>query len=79
MHSPASLYEASPPAEAKRIAGHLAIHRALKHGSWLNMVEIELGMLSRQSFDRRIDDADTRFQEAAAWDSPRNGEMTRVN
>ena len=53
-HHPASLYEAFEPAEARRIAERLEIHYTPKHGSWLNMAEIEIGVLSRQCLDRRI-------------------------
>ena len=55
-HSPASLYEAFPPAEAKRLADKLEIHHTPKHGSWLNIAEIELSVLSRQCLDRRVPD-----------------------
>ena len=55
-HSPASLYEAFPPAEAKRLADKLEIHYTPKHGSWLNMAEIELSVLQRQCLDRRLGD-----------------------
>ena len=53
-HTPASLYEAFPPAEAKRLADKLELHYTPKHGSWLNMAEIELGVLARQCLDRRL-------------------------
>jgi len=56
IHSPASLYAAFPPAEAKRLADRLEIHNTPKHGSWLNMAEIELSALSRQCLDRRLPD-----------------------
>ena len=55
-HHPASLYEAFEPAEARRIAERLEIHYTPKHGSWLNMAEIEIGVLARQCLDRRIPD-----------------------
>src|SRR5260370_32160886 len=55
-HSLGSLYEAFEPAEAKRIADRLDVHHTPKHGSWLNIAEIELGILSRQCLDRRIPD-----------------------
>ena len=57
-HTPASLYEAFPPAEAKRLADKLEIHYTPKHGRWLNMAEIELSVLGRQCLDRRIPDRD---------------------
>ncbi len=65
-HSPASLYEAFPPAEAKRVTDKLEIHYTPKHGSWLNMAEIELSALQRQCLDRRIGDRATLEQEVAA-------------
>lgn len=78
-HAAASLYEAFPPAEAKRIADRLEIHYTPKHGSWLNMAEIELGMLGRQCLDRRIDSVGLLVEEAAAWESARNAKRTPVD
>ena len=76
-HTPASLYEAYAPAEAKRLADKLEIHYTPKHGSWLNMAEIELSVLGRQCLDRRLPDAATLTHEAAAWEQARNAaEMT---
>jgi hypothetical protein len=72
IHSPASLYEAFPPAEAKRLADRLEIHHTPKHGSWLNMAEIELGILQRQCLDRRLGDRATVEREVAAWARERN-------
>ena len=72
IHSPASLYAAFPPAEAKRLADKLEIHQTPKHGSWLNAAEIELAILSAQCLDRRIPDRDTLRQEVAAWEETRN-------
>lgn len=71
-HSPASLYAAFPPAEAKRIADRLELHYTPKHGSWLNMAEIELSILHRQCLDRRIPDPATLAAEVAAWEAARN-------
>ena len=71
-HTPGSLYEAFPPAEAKRLANKLEIHHTPKHGSWLNMAEIELSVLARQCLDRRIPDAPTLAAEVAAWVARRN-------
>ena len=68
VHSPASLYQAFPPAEAKRIADRLEIHYTPKHGSWLNIAEIELSALSRECLDRRIPDAGLLTSEVAAWE-----------
>ncbi len=71
-HSPASLYEAFPPAEAKRLADKLEIHYTPKHGSWLNMAELELSALQRQCLDRRLGDRPTLEREVAAWVNARN-------
>ena len=71
-HTPAALYEAFPPAEAKRLADKLEIHYTPKHGSWLNMAEIELSVLGRQCLDRRILDKVTLVAEVAAWQHRRN-------
>ena len=71
-HVPAALYEVFAPAEAKRILDRLDFHSTPKHGSWLNMAEIELSVLSRQCLDRRIPDQDTLRHETAAWAERRN-------
>ena len=73
IHSPASLYEAFPPTEAKRLADKLEIHHTPRHGSWLNMAEIELSILQRQCLDRRLGDRATVEREVAAWVAERNG------
>lgn len=78
-HKLASLYEAFPPVEARRIAEKLEIHYTPKHGSWLNMAEIELSVLSRQCLKRRIPDQPTLRHEVAAWESQRNGAASTVN
>ena len=78
-HSPASLYEAFEPQEAKRLADRFEIHYTPKHGSWLDMAEIELGILGRQCLSRRIDNVDDLKQEAAAWKTARNAARTKVN
>ncbi len=78
-HSPASLYEAFPPAEAKRLADKLEIHHTPKHGSWLNMAEIELGVLAAQCLDRRIPDRATLEREIAAWEAERNAATRTIN
>ena len=78
-HSPASLYEAFPPAEAKRISDKLEIHYTPKHGSWLNIAEIELSVLSRQCLDRRIADIDTLRREVQAHQASRDALGTKVN
>lgn len=71
-HTPGSLYEMFPPAEARRLTEKLEIHYTPKHGSWLNMAEIELSVLGRQCLDRRIDDPDLLAREVAAWQGARN-------
>lgn len=78
-HTPASLYEAFPPAEAKRLADKLEIHYTPKHGSWLNIAEIELSVLSRQCLDRRIPDLDTLEREVQAHQARRDAKGTKVN
>jgi transposase len=71
-HTPASLYEAFEPAEAKRIADKLEVHYTPKHGSWLNMAEIELSVLGRQCLDRRLPDVESLQLEVLAWEHARN-------
>jgi hypothetical protein len=78
-HTPAALYEAFPPAEARRILDKLEFHYTPKHGSWLNMAEIELSVLSRQCLDRRIPDKETLEQETTAWEQTRNAKAATVN
>ena len=78
-HSPASLYEAFPPAEAKRLADKLEIHHTPKHGSWLNIAEIELSVLSRQCLDRRIPDVATLQEEVVAWQERRDRTATAID
>jgi hypothetical protein len=71
-HKLASLYEAFPPEQARRIAERLEIHHTPKHGSWLNMAEIELSVLARQCLDRRIETREELEREVAAWEEERN-------
>jgi hypothetical protein len=71
-HTPASLYAALEPAEAKRLADRLELHSTPKQGSWLNMAEIELAVLAEQCLDRRLADQATLEREVAAWQSARN-------
>ena len=78
-HHPASLYQAFEPAEARRIAERLEIHYTPKHGSWLNMAEIELGVLARQCLDRRIPGQVVLEQETKAWQNQRNCDSIRVD
>src|SRR5215467_7550165 len=72
MHQPASLYETFEPAEARRMLKKLALHYTSKHGSWLNMAEMELSILQRQCLDRRIPDATILTREIAAYENARN-------
>jgi len=78
-HTPASLYAAFDPAEAKRLADKLEIHPTPKHGSWLNIAEIELSVLARQCLDRRIDSRARLAQETAAWEIERNTSQRGVD
>jgi len=71
-HNKSSLYEAFEPEEAKRLADKLEIHYTPKHGSWLNMAEIEFSHLSRQCLDRRIESKEILKQEVTAWMTTRN-------
>ncbi len=71
-HAGASLYKAFPPEEARRLLDKLEIHYTPKHGSWLNMAEIELSILSRQCLNRRIPDQSVLKVEVAAWQDNRN-------
>ena len=78
-HGPSSLYEAFAPQEAKRILDRLELHYTPKHGSWLNMAEIELSVLGRQCLSRRIPDQPTLRREAAAWEAGRNAKGSSVD
>jgi len=75
----ASLYEAFTPEVALALAARLDIHHTPKHGSWLNMAETELSVLSRQCLDRRIDDRERLAREIAAWQTARNAAHARIN
>ena len=77
-HSAGSLYEAFAPAEARRILKRLEFHYTPKHASWLNMVEIEIGVLRGQCLDRRIDDPNWLRSEIAAWEHQRNAAGARI-
>ena len=79
IHTPAALYATFPPAEARRLVEKLEIHYTPKHGSWLNMAEIELSALSGQCLTRRFPDRDTLVCEVAAWEATRNAEQTTVD
>jgi hypothetical protein len=78
-HTPAALYEVFPPVEAWALAQRLEIHYTPKHGSWLDMAEIELSVLARQCLDRRIPDRLTLTQEVAAWEEARNAQGSPVD
>lgn len=78
-HGLPSLYEAFEPTVAKRLADKLEIHYTPKHGSWLDMAEIELGILSRQCLDRRIDNIEELKQETSAWATQRNARQVKVD
>jgi transposase len=78
-HSPAALYDVFVPAEAKRILDRLEFHWTPKHGSWLNMAEIELSVLNRQCLNRCIPDKAALRQETAAWAAERNRDDATVN
>lgn len=78
-HAPSSLYEAFPPAEARRLIERFEWHYTPKHGSWLNLAEAELAVLSSQCLDRRIQDAAALAREVTAWLSHRNASHTKAN
>jgi transposase len=78
-HAKASLYKAFEPKEAKRILDKLEFHYTPKHGSWLNMAEIELSVLNRQCLERRIPDMDSLKQEIKAWEENRNEKSNSVD
>lgn len=78
-HKPASLYKAFPPEEARRIIKKLEIHYTPKHGSWLDIAEIELNVMTRQCLSRRISSIDVLRSELAAWEDERNNGKSKVN
>ena len=78
-HTGASLYEAFPPAEARRLLERLEIHYTPKHGSWLNIAEIELRILSGQCLNRRIPDIQTLEQQVDLWQNARNFQQAKVD
>ncbi len=71
-HSPGTLYQTFPAPEARRIQRRLELHYTPRRASWLNMVEIEIGVLRSQCLDRRIDDRDLLVSEIAHWERQRN-------
>ena len=78
-HKPASLYKAFPPEEARRIIKKLEIHYTSKHGSWLDIAEIELNVMTRQCLSRRIASIDALRSELSAWEDERNNGKSKVN
>ena len=77
-HHPGSLYQAFPPGEARRVLRRLEFHYVPKHASWLNMVEIEIGVLRGQCLDRRIATREQLETEIAAWQRQRNDSGARI-
>ena len=78
-HTIGSLYEAFDPSKALALAQRLEIHHTPKHGSWLNIAEIELSALARQCLDRRIDNLEALNRELAAWEQATNADRRQVN
>ena len=78
IHRPASLYEAFPAAEARRLVERFEWHYTPKHGSWLDLAESELAVLTSQCLDRRIPDKQTLVEEIAAWENARNAKNTKA-
>lgn len=78
-HTPAALYVAFPPEEARRIARKLEFHYTPKHASWLNMAEMEFAALVKQCLDRRIPDQDTLSREVTAWQDARNAQQATIH
>ena len=78
-HKPGALYKAYPPEEARRILNKLEFHYTPKHASWLNMAEIEIGVMSKQCLDRRIPDMEALKRELSAWEFKRNERKETIN
>jgi hypothetical protein len=78
-HKLASLYEAFPPEQARRIAGRIEVHHTPKHGSWLNVAEVELSVLARQCLDRRIESVEELLRQLEPWEAERNDRAVGVN
>jgi hypothetical protein len=78
-HKLASLYEAFPPEQARRIAERIEVHHTPKHGSWLNVAEIELSVLARQCLDRRIESVEAWLDQLEPWEADRNDRAVGVN
>jgi transposase len=79
IHTPTALYEAFEPVEARRLLEKLEIHYTPKHGSWLNMAEIELSVLSRQCLDQRIPNRESLAEEVGAWEAERNAAESSID
>jgi hypothetical protein len=77
-HGPASLYEAFPPEEARRLTGRLEFHHTPKHASWLNVAELEFSVLARQCLGRRIATREELARAVAAWEAERNAARARI-
>jgi hypothetical protein len=78
-HEGASLYEAFPPAEARRLLDKIAFHYTPKHGSWVNMAETEISIMNSQCLDRRLDSATKSAAEVAVWEDKRNAKHARIH
>ena len=78
-HDGASLYEAFPPAEARRLLDRIEFHYTPKHGSWVNMAETEISIMNGQCLDRRLDSQEAIAAEVAAWESERNAREARIH
>ena len=78
-HDGASLYEAYPPAEARRLLDQIEFHYTPKHGSWVNMAETEISIMNGQCLDRRLDSQEVIATEVAAWESGRNAREARIH
>lgn len=78
-HKISSLYKAFPPAEARRIAKRLDVHYTPKHGSWLNIAEIELNVMTRQCLNRRIDFIEKLRSELSSWEKERNSKSAEIH
>lgn len=77
-HKPSSLYKAFPPSEARRIIKRLEIHYTPKHGSWLDMAEIELNVMTRQCLSRRIETIELLKNELSAWETKQNQKEAKI-
>ncbi len=78
-HSPASFYKAFPPEEARRLTERLEWHFTPKHGSWLNMAEIEIGVMSRQALAKPLPDMESFKKQVRAWTIRRNADAAKIN